>query len=529
MMLRRKMITEGSLILNNSQNAAAGIAAAPKLPLLSPGQPQVHTFVFIGVVFVHVILWTLLPSLLLKNASLDIVEALAWGHEWQLGYDKDPPLWPWITEIFVRWSDKGLWSAYLAAQICVGVVFISVWQFGRRITTDSEALVGVLLLEGIYYFNFPTPEFNDIVLQMPFAALFGWLLHRALVDDRLIDWVLSGLVAGLGLLARYSMGAYIVPMALFVILQPQARRRLRSPGPWVLMLTSILVFLPHIYWIIENDFISLQYVGRRAPAIAEIKTFLTKLLSFIGAQAAAGIPMLILTGMLWRWKSSAPRLKSVSQRFNQAYLATLSFGPIAFSLSLSLITSRPPRDMWGAPLWCFIGLFVVTMVRPVLSNERLHLLGRAWLIVLLFPALIFVLLQTVGPRLTGKENGVHFLGKEFASEVTDRWHAKTGQSLKFVIGDVWHAGNVAFYSDDRPSTLFADGDYHFNPWVTQEGLKQFGAVLIWDAKQEGTSIPSRLATRFPSAVLQPAIQRYGEVVSYSIGVAFLFPEFAKNM
>lgn len=522
-------MTKESLILDNSQGTSAGNAVAPEPPLLPPKQRRVHTFVFIGVVLIHVILWTLLPSLLLKNASLDIVEALAWGHEWQLGYDKDPPLWPWITEIVARWSGKGLWSAYLAAQICVGLVFVSVWQLGRRVTTDSEALVGVLLLEGIYYFNFPTPEFNDIVLQMPFSALFGWLLHRALVDDRLVDWALSGLVAGLGLLARYSMGAYIVPMALFVILQPQARRRLRSSGPWVLMLTSILVFLPHIYWIIENDFISIQYVGRRAPAIAEINLFLTRLLSFMGAQAAAAIPMLIVSGILCHWKSPAPRLQSAPHRFNQAYLATLAFGPIAFSLSLSLITSRPPRDMWGAPLWCFIGLFVVTMVRPVLSKERLRLLSLTWLIVLLFPALTFVLVQTLGPRLTGKENGVHFPGKEFASKLTERWHAKTGQPVKFVIGDVWHAGNVAFYSDDRPSTLFADGDYHFNPWVTQEGLKQFGAVLIWDAKQEGASIPSRLATRFPRAVLQTVIPLHGKVVSYSIGVAFLFPEFAKNM
>ena len=513
----------------NFKSSAAGYVAASQLPLPPPGQHRVSALVFTGVVFIHVILWTLLPSLLLRNASLDIVEALAWGHEWQLGYDKDPPLWPWITEIAVRWSGKSLWSAYLAAQICVGTVFVSVWQLGRRITTDSEALVGVLLLEGIYYFNFPTPEFNDIVLQMPFAALFGWLLHRALVDDRLVDWALSGLVAGLGLLARYSMGAYIVPMALFVMLQPQARRRLRSPGPWVLMLTSILVFLPHIYWIIENDFISIQYVGRRAPAIAEIDHFLTKLLSFMGAQAAACIPMLILTGMLWHWKNSSPRLQSEPQKFNQAYWAALALGPIAFTLSLSLITSRPPRDMWGAPLWCFAGLFVVTMVRPVLSTERLRSLGRAWLIALLFPALIFVLLQTALPRITGKEYGVHFPGKELASEVTDRWHATTDKPLKYVIGNVWHAGNVAFYSDDRPSTLFADGDYHFNPWVTQEGLKQFGAVLVWDAKQEGAGIPSRLATRFPGAVLQPVLPLYGKVVLYSIGVAFLFPEPAKNI
>jgi hypothetical protein len=513
------------VILDNSPTSVAGYAGAqrPSPTLSLPGQQQSVGLVFTGVVLIHVILWTLLPSLLLTNASLDMVEGLAWGHEWQLGYEKDPPLWPWVTEIVIGWSGKGLWSGYLVAQICIATVFISVWQLGRRIATDSEALVGALLLEGIFYFNFSTPEFNDIVLQMPFAALFGWLLHRALVDDRLVDWALSGLVAGLGLLARYSMGAYIVPMALFVLLHPQARRRLGSPGPWVLTLASILVFLPHIYWIFKSDFISIQYVGGRAPAIAGIGPFLAKLLSFIGAQAAACIPMLLLTAMLWRWRSSGPQLRSEPQKFNQAYLATLALGPIAFSLGLAAITSRPPRHMWGAPLWCFASVFAVTMIRPMLTAERLRSLGRAWLVALLFPALMFALAETVWPMITGKECRTHFHGEQLAAEVTDRWHAATDEPLKYVIGDTWHAGNVAFYSDDRPSALFADGNYHFNPWVSQENLKQFGAVLVWDTKQEGTGIPLRIAARFTGAVLQPALTLLGDVAPYSIGVAFLFP------
>lgn len=485
--------------------------------------------IFVSAVLIHVILWTLLPSLLLTNASIDMVEGLAWGREWQLGYEKDPPLWPWVTEIVTEWSGKGLWSCYLASQLCIGTVFFAVWQLGRRIATDTQALVGVLLLEGIYYFNFPTPEFNDIVLQMPFAALFGWLLHRALTDNRLVDWALSGLIAGLGLLARYSMGAYILPMAVFVILHPQARRRLASPGPWILVLTSILVFLPHIYWIIESGFISIEYVGRRAPAVAGIANFLAQLLSFMSAQVFAIIPMLLLTGMLWRWRSSGPRLRSDLQNFNQAYLAALALGPIALSLGLSVITLRPPRVMWGAPLWCFAGLFIVTMIRPIFTGERLRSFSRAWLIVLLFPALIFALEQMCRPMITGDEKRTRFPGKQLASKVTDRWHAETDRPLKYVIGDTWHAGNAAFYSDDRPSTMFIHGDYRFSPWVTEESLKQSGAALIWDAKQEGAGIPSEVAAKFPGAVLQPEVILYGKASAYGIGVAFLFPEGVENV
>lgn len=387
--------------------------------------------------------------------------------------------------------------------------------------------MGALLLEGSYYFNFPTPEFNDIVLQMPFAASFGWLLHRALIGDRLADWALSGLVAGLGMLARYSMGAYIAPMALFVILHPRARPCLATPGPWILALTAILVFSPHLYWLMQNDWISIGYVGRRAPEVTGIAEFLSKLVKFLRAQAAALLPMLLLTAMLWRWRSAGPRPRPDPHSFNQAYLVMLAFGPIALTLGLSLITSRPPRHMWGAPLWCFAGLFAVTIVRPMLTAARLHSFGRAWLVALLLPASIFWLVQTYWPRITGHESKTHFPGEELASEVTDRWHASMHTPLIYVIGDTWHAGNVAFYSGDRPSALFTDDNYHLNSWVAHESLKRFGAVLVWDANQEGNGIPSRLAARlaarFPGAVLQAELTVYGNISQYTIGIAFLFP------
>ena len=42
----------------------------------------------------HFIVWTALPAALYPNLPLDLIEALTYGREWQLGYDKLPPL-PW--------------------------------------------------------------------------------------------------------------------------------------------------------------------------------------------------------------------------------------------------------------------------------------------------------------------------------------------------------------------------------------------------------------------------------------------------
>ncbi|KAF3997728.1 glycosyltransferase family 39 protein [Glaciimonas immobilis] len=485
---------------------------------------QTLTFSFAGAVLIHVVVWTLLPMLLQTNASLDMIEGLAWGREWQLGYEKDPPLFPWLIELITTWSDKKLWVSYLAGQLCIATVFFSVWQLGRRIATEAEALVGALLLEGVYYFNLPTPEFNDIVLQMPFAALFGWVLHKAITENRLTIWIVSGLVASLGLWSRYSMGAYILPLALLMIAHPVARRRLASPGPWLLLLTSTLLFIPHLYWMAESGFVSIEYVGRRAPEITKITDFLSSLFSFISAQLLALLPMLLIAIMLWRWRSSRNWLQLRWGNFDQAYITALAFGPIAISLCLSIVARRPMRVMWGAPLWCFIGLFIVMAIRPFLTIEKLRYFGRAWSIAMLLPIAFFVLDQLYAPQITGNEKRTHFPGTILAETVTDRWHGTFDSPLKYVAGDTWYAGNVSFYSTERPSTMFSHGGRRFSPWIDPEDIKRAGAMLIWDATQEGDAIPAELATQFTNAIPQPPVILDGEVSVHHLGLAFVPPE-----
>ena len=53
---------------------------------------------FAAFLALHAAVWTALPALLYPNLPLDLIEALVYGREWQLGYDKLPPLPWWLVE-----------------------------------------------------------------------------------------------------------------------------------------------------------------------------------------------------------------------------------------------------------------------------------------------------------------------------------------------------------------------------------------------------------------------------------------------
>src|SRR3984957_20186589 len=85
---------------------------------------------FGGFLALHFAIWTALPAILYANLPLDLIEALVYGREWQLGYDKLPPLPWWLVEIAHRLI--GADAAYYAlAQAAVIIAFAFVFATAR--------------------------------------------------------------------------------------------------------------------------------------------------------------------------------------------------------------------------------------------------------------------------------------------------------------------------------------------------------------------------------------------------------------
>jgi hypothetical protein len=79
-----------------------------------------------------------------------------------------------------------------------------VFLLGKEAMGASRALAGTLLLTGVYYFSWPTPEFNQDVAQMPLWAGLALALWRATETDRWIWWLLLALFGAASLYAKLS-------------------------------------------------------------------------------------------------------------------------------------------------------------------------------------------------------------------------------------------------------------------------------------------------------------------------------------
>ena len=160
--------------------------------------------ILITFLFFHLLIWTLIPSITNINLPLDTIEALAWGSSLDWGFNKHPPLSAFAVEIFYQIFGNQDWAYYFLSQIFVASSFFIIFKISQDFLSDPKhSLISVLLLEGIYFYNFTTPEFNVNVCQLPFWALTVLYSWRGIKYNKTSDWLLFGIFAALGFLSKY--------------------------------------------------------------------------------------------------------------------------------------------------------------------------------------------------------------------------------------------------------------------------------------------------------------------------------------
>ncbi|HZE47842.1 MAG TPA: glycosyltransferase family 39 protein [Xanthobacteraceae bacterium] len=469
----------------------------------------------------HAALWTLLPAALYPNLPLDLIEALTYGREWQLGYDKLPPLPWWLIEGTYRLfgSDTAL---YLVAQATVVAAFGLVWVLARRLVGPLGALVAVLIVDGLHYFNFTAPKFNHDVIQLPLWALAGVSFHGALRSGRLRDWAGLGLACGLALWAKYFIVVLALPLALFLLLDRDARRALKTPGPYVAVLVGLCVALPHMVWLVQNDFLPFRYADARAAPVRGILDHVVHPLVFVVGQIVWLLPSGLIALPLVRPRREAQ--KSSVDAFDRRIVTLLAFGPAALLIAGSVITGRGLIAMWGYPLWLFVGLWVVIATGPATEWARARRAALAWGAVTALYAVAFVLQYGVLPFVDHRYRASLFPGDRLGAEISTRFRAATGAPLAYVIGSMWLGGNISRYSVERPRTLI-DAKPERAPWIDPADLKRRGAVVVWTDGDRNT-VPEPYARFAAGAQVQPPLtlpMRWGSNGEMLFGWAIVPP------
>ena len=335
-------------------------------------------------VFAHLLIWTLVPSLTNHNLPLDIIEALAWGSNLDWGFNKHPPMSAFLPELIYQIFGPKDWAYYLLSQICIVVSFIVVFKLAEDFFDNKiYCLLSVLLLEGIYFYNFTTPEFNVNVCLIPFWSLSVFYLWRGIKNNKILDWLLLGLFAGLGFLSKYLF--VYLGLAIDVLLIYMIYTKKLNFKCLVSFVPFIIILFPHIIWLTENDYLTITYgLLRTGSEEASIFNHIKHPIIFLGKQIGILLPFLLMVFILVKKFKVNINLNDD----NLLFLLSINLIPIFFIFLTSFTMGVKIRTMWMTPFYISFGLLFVYVFKSQINLEKIKVFASIFLI--LFPSIVFL-------------------------------------------------------------------------------------------------------------------------------------------
>ena len=402
--------------------------------------------VFYIFVLVHLIFWTLIPSLTNQNLPLDTIEALAWGSNLDWGFNKHPPMSAFFTEVFYLIFGPQDWVYYLLSQIFVIISFYFVFKFSNELFKNKIlSLISVLLIEAIYFYNFTTPEFNVNVCQLPFWSLvvfYSWRIYNY-KEINFLDCFLVGIFAAFGFLSKYLFIYLLVSIDLLLIYLIFFKKERKFDFKYLISIEVFLVVLvPHLIWLNNNDFVTITYGLARTGL--EQSSFIDHIkfpIIFLFKQIGILIPFLILTWLL---------IKKLEFKFNLKdkrllFLLTINFLPIFLMFLTSLVTGSKIRTMWMTPFYLFFGTFIVYLFQTQINIKKLKPFMIGFMFIFFLSPILYAYVS-----ILDQDKRTDYPGKEIALKTQYAWDQQFNSTINVVLGDEWNAGNLSYHLKSRP-------------------------------------------------------------------------------
>ena len=394
----------------------------------------------------HLFFWTLIPSLTNHNLPLDTIEALAWGSNLDWGFSKHPPMSAFFLEVLFQIFGSQDWVYYLLSQIFVIFSFYYVFKFSNEIFNNKFlGLISVLLIEAIYFYNFTTPEFNVNVCQLPFWSLtvyYSWKIYSG-KEIKFLDCFLVGLFAAFGFLSKYLFIYLLLSIDLLFVYLIFLKKERRFDFKYLISIeVFIVVLVPHLIWLNNNEFITITYGLARTGL--EQSSFIDHIkfpIIFLLKQLGILIPFLILSWLLV--KKIKLNLKYKDKKL--LFLLAINFLPIVLMFLTSLITGSKIRTMWMTPFYLFFGTLIVYLFQAQINLKKL----KPFMVGFIFFFFLTPGLYTY-VSISNDDKRTDYMGKEIAMKTQYAWDQQFNSKINVVLGNEWNAGNLSYHLKSRP-------------------------------------------------------------------------------
>ena len=412
-------------------------------------QPGKEKKIFYLLCLYHLIIWTLVPYFSNKNLPLDVIEALAWGQDFDLGYNKHPPLSAWIPGLLFKIFGNKDWVYYLLSQIFIVISFIFLWKLSSFFLKKKiQILLSVLTIEGIAFYTFETPQFNVNICQIPLWIGTIYFFLKSIKNNKIADWIFLGTFSALGFLTKYIFAYLLISLFFYLISIFFIRKKINFNFLYTVLI-FFLITAPHFQWLLQNDFTTIYYALKRGGLNEfNIYNHLLNPFKFLMSQILILLPFLLLIYLLI--KKIKIKLPFDNQKF--IFLLFSFLLPFFLILITSMVTGSRIRTMWMIPFYSLVGVFFIFLYQDSINLKKLKSFNILLIIFLIISPTLYSLRSVYNDSRTGYE------GKKIALQIEKEWKAISKDEISNVGFSEWYAGNLSYHLSNRPKVFLEENN-----------------------------------------------------------------------
>jgi len=456
----------------------------------------------------------------------DDAELLLFSQTLAFGYDAlNPPLVIWLHWLVAQVTGPTLLSTRLVVAVLLFAAYPLAWAATRHLTPDrGMATLSGFSLAALVAWNWaPHLNLTHTVAMTTAGFALLWATLRLLERPTWGNWLLVGLVAGLGLLTKFNFALLLAAVVLAGLLTPTTRRVLLS---WRMLAGAAVTFLvaaPHYVWLLLHweAFQRLfdAKLGRDVPTAGHWEGIQSGLLG-LGEHAlmvvlpSVALALVLFLPALWRALVRPERIAPV-RRDRLAFAALV---PVLLLLMLAGlvvfagITDIGPHHVYGLIL-CVVPLFGwLARGRPGEVSRGLFALVAVAL-TLVVPVFLARMIVDTAWTCEGKCN----TALPYATYAEDLRAAGFTGGTVVMIGSVHHFPMVPLRLDLPPSRYVKPLDHQKATFDPPPLAEPGDCLVLWDAGRD----PDRLAALREGIPGQGAALPAEAIVGESVGTLAL--------
>jgi len=415
-----------------------------------------------------------------------------WSRQLDLNYYSKGPAVAYIIRASCAVFGDQMWAVRLPALIFAAATTILTYWLTKKLFASERLALGAVLL----YHLVPVFIAGSILMTIDPPFFFCWAMVTCLfakavglterggdgetrrqgedlislspclpLSMSILIWLLIGIFLGLGILAKWGMLLWPVSMLIFLLMDRDSRKLLRSPWPYLSVAISLLFLIPAIIWNQQHNWVTLHHVAQQTGAehgqfsAIELPELLLSQIAILGPSMA----LFIIAAIVVAGRSA-----------NRAAKFLVWIGSTFFIIvSLATLHGKVQAN-WPAPAYFTLMILAAWFIGTRLQTKSLWKPWRFWLYggvifgLILAPiahdmTVAYPLMRKIGihnPRQfdpTARLHGWQELGQHVDQQL------KTIRPGAFIVCDNYQVtGETAFYAPGQPKTYYI-GSYWYDP------------------------------------------------------------------